>query len=89
MEGASSAEDFKKAEKVRIPGTAWFFLALFMIGQVVCSPIMMNFSSLMAETGAGGAGAAGTLLSYLFWGAFRMRLPTNSQIIREIYGLYL
>lgn len=65
QEAAASGE---KEEKGRIPGTAWFFIVVFTIAQIVCSPTMMNFSGLMATNVAGQdatsvAGIAGTLLS--------------------------
>ncbi len=57
-----------KEEKAHIPGTAWFFIVVFLLAQVVCSPTMMNFSTLMATNIPGEdpttvAGIAGTLLS--------------------------
>lgn len=57
-----------KEEKSHIPSTAWFFIILFTIAQIVCSPTMMNFSTLMATNIPGEdpttvAGIAGTLLS--------------------------
>ena len=57
-----------KEEKAHIPGTAWFFIIVFLLAQVVCSPTMMNFSTLMATNIPGEdpttvAGIAGTLLS--------------------------
>lgn len=57
-----------KAEKARIPGTAWFFIVVFTLAQIVCSPTMMNFATLMAtnipgEDATTVAGIAGTLLS--------------------------
>lgn len=65
QEAAASGE---KEEKGHIPGTAWFFIVVFTIAQIVCSPTMMNFSGLMATNVAGQdatsvAGIAGTLLS--------------------------
>ena len=63
-----AASEGAKEEKSHIPGTAWFFIVVFMLAQVVCSPTMMNFSTLMATKIPGAdpttvAGAAGTLLS--------------------------
>ena len=63
-----AAAEGAKEEKSHIPGTAWFFIIVFLLAQVVCSPTMMNFSTLMATNIPGEdpttvAGIAGTLLS--------------------------
>lgn len=63
-----AAAEGTREEKSHIPGTAWFFLVIFLLAQVVCSPTMMNFSTLMATNIPGEdpttvAGIAGTLLS--------------------------
>lgn len=63
-----AAADGTTELKAHIPGTAWFFIIVFLLAQIVCSPTMMNFSILMATKIPGGdpttiAGIAGTLLS--------------------------
>lgn len=65
---SETAEEGASKEKAHIPGTAWFFIVVFLIAQIVCSPTMMNFSGLMAANVEGQdatsvAGIAGTLLS--------------------------
>lgn len=65
---AAAEETGEKPEKGHIPAIAWAFLIIFTLAQVVCSPTMMNFSTLMATKIAGQdamsvAGIAGTLLS--------------------------
>lgn len=67
-EAKASGENVAQAEKSHIPGTAWFFIIIFLLAQLVCSPTMMNFSTLMATKIPGEdpmtvAGIAGTLLS--------------------------
>lgn len=76
-EGDVSADEFKKAQRVRFSVLVWFFLAIIAIGQMICSPIMMNFSSLMAEVGVGGAGTAGTLLSVFVLGGVVSNVLTD------------
>lgn len=61
-------EEAPVKEKAHIPGAAWFFIVIFCICQLVCSPTMMNFSGLMAtkivgQDASSVAGIAGILLS--------------------------
>ncbi len=55
-------------KKIKIPAAAWFFVILFTVAQMVSSPTMMTFSTLMSinipgETATSVAGTAGILLS--------------------------
>lgn len=64
----TEAKETGASEKSHIGGYAWAFIIIFLLAQLVCSPTMMNFSTLMATKIPGEdpmtvAGIAGTLLS--------------------------
>ncbi|NTU90051.1 MAG: MFS transporter, partial [Actinobacteria bacterium] len=70
QEGDVAAEDFKKAERIKIPAKAWFFIGIFFFGQLAFMPGVMDFAILMSTKVPGQdalsvGGMAGTLLSLL------------------------
>lgn len=62
-EGASASEEFAKAKRVKLGGSAWLIVLLYLCFQLFLSPGLMLLSVLMAENNAGDAGMAANLLT--------------------------
>lgn len=62
-EGASAAEEFSQAKRVKLGATSWFIVIFYFCFQLFMSPGLMQLSVLMAEHNAGDAAMAGNLLT--------------------------
>lgn len=62
-EGASAAEEFSQAKRVKLGATSWFIVVFYFCFQLFMSPGLMQLSVLMAEHNAGDAAMAGNLLT--------------------------
>ncbi len=84
----TEAKETGESQKAHIPGTAWFFIIVFLLAQMVCSPTMMNFAILMSTKIPGEdpmtvAGIAGTLLSL-----FVLAGAVSSVIMDKLVGVF-
>ena len=62
-EGAEAGEEFAKAKRVKLGGTAWLIVIFYLCFQLFLSPGLMLLSVLMAENNAGDPAMVGNLLT--------------------------